>query len=58
MCTIVYDVIAKSTGRYFLMGNTKGQALLDAPEEWLLDKETQEVLVAERPAVGASVRGQ
>ena len=40
------------------MGNTKGRALLDAAEEWLFDQGTQEVLVAERPAVGASLRGQ
>jgi hypothetical protein len=45
-------------GRYFVEGMTRGRALLDAPEEWLLDTSTAEVLVAERPALAASVRGR
>jgi len=42
-------------GRYFLTGS---RALLDAPEEWLLDQEASEILVASRPDNAAEVRGR
>ena len=53
------DDYAGGNGRYFVLGETKDSALLDAPEEWLLRRGVEgEVLVAERPAPGASVRGR
>jgi hypothetical protein len=42
-------------GRYFLEGTRE---LLDAPEEWLLDRDAQQVLVAMPPPAQAEVRGR
>ena len=49
------DTYRGGDGRYFLTGS---RALLDAPEEWLLDQEASEILVASRPDNAAEVRGR
>jgi hypothetical protein len=49
------DTYRGGDGRYFLEGTRE---LLDAPEEWLLDRDTSQVLVAVPPPAQAKVRGR
>lgn len=49
------DTYRGGDGRYFLQGTRE---LLDAPEEWLLDPEAQQVLMAIPPPAHAEVRGR